>query len=53
MTLTSRSWDIDFNRFSGKSQVRRATLSGDSSYWLKFFFVLNMLIDQVDTLHIS
>ena len=24
------SWIIDFNRFSGKAQVRRATLSCDS-----------------------
>ena len=32
MTLRSRSWVIDFNRFSGKAQVRRATLSCDSSY---------------------
>ena len=34
MTLRSRSWVIDFNRCSGKAQVRRATLSCDSSYQL-------------------
>ena len=35
-TLRSRSWDIDFDKFSGKAQVRRATLSWDSSYfWLR------------------
>ena len=28
----SRSRVIDFNKFSGKAQVRRATLSCDSSY---------------------
>ena len=33
MTLRSRSWVIDFNRCSGKAQVRRATLSCDSSYY--------------------
>ena len=33
MTLRSRSWVIDFNRCSGKAQVRRATLSCDSSYF--------------------
>ena len=32
MTLRSRSWVIDFNRCSDKAQVRRATLSCDSSY---------------------
>ena len=32
VTLRSRSWVIDFDRFSGKAQVRRATLSCDSSY---------------------
>ena len=32
VTLTSRSWVIDFDRFGGKAQVRRATLSCDSSY---------------------
>ena len=32
MTLRLESLVIDFNRFSGKAQVRRATLSGDSSY---------------------
>ena len=26
------SWVIDFNRFSGKAQVRRARLSCDNSY---------------------
>ena len=31
--LRSRSWVIDFNRFSDKAQVRRATLSCDSSYF--------------------
>ena len=30
--LESRSWVIDFNRFSGKAQVRRATLSCYSSH---------------------
>ena len=34
------SWVIDFNRFSGKAQVRRATLSCDSSYYDKRFCVL-------------
>ena len=28
----SRSWVIDFDKFSGKAQVRRATLSCDSSF---------------------
>ena len=37
MTLRSRSWVIDFNRCSGKAQVRRATLSCDSSYLLCYF----------------
>ena len=32
-TLRSRSWVIDFDKFSGKAQVRRATLSCDSSYF--------------------
>ena len=32
-TLRSRSWVIDFDKFSGKAQVRRATLSCDSSYY--------------------
>ena len=32
MTLRSRSWVIGFNRCSGIAQVRRATLSCDSSY---------------------
>ena len=32
MTLRSRSWVIDFDKFSGKAQVRQATLSCDSSY---------------------
>ena len=36
VTLRSRSWVIDFDKFSGKAQVRRATLSCDSSYdWLQ------------------
>ena len=30
--MGSRSWVIDFDRFSGKAQVRQATLSCDSSY---------------------
>ena len=34
MTLRSRSWVIDFNRCTDKAQVRRATLSGDSSYFI-------------------
>ena len=29
---------IDFDKFSGKAQVRRATLSCDSSYLVFFFF---------------
>ena len=33
-TLRSRSWVIDFDKFSGKAQVRWATLSCDSSYRL-------------------
>ena len=33
VTLRPRSWVIDFDRFSGKAQVRRATLSCDSSYF--------------------
>ena len=33
VTLRSMSLVIDFNRFSGKAQVRRATLSCDSSYF--------------------
>ena len=33
VTLRSRSWVIDFDKFSGKAQVRRATLSCDSSYY--------------------
>ena len=33
-TLRSRSWVIDFDKFSDKAQVRRATLSCDSSYFL-------------------
>ena len=40
VTLTSRSWVIDFDRFSGKAQVRRAMLSCDSSY---YFFVVFLL----------
>ena len=32
VTLRSRSWVINFDRFSGKAQVRQATLSCDSSY---------------------
>ena len=39
MTLRSRSWVIDFNRCSGIAQVRRATLSCDSSY---FFIQFNV-----------
>ena len=31
-TLRSRSLVIDFDKFSGKAQVRRAMLSCDSSY---------------------
>ena len=31
-TLRSRSWVIDFDKFSDKAQVRRAKLSCDSSY---------------------
>ena len=31
-TLRSRSWVINFDRLSGKAQVRRATLSRDSSF---------------------
>ena len=41
MTLRSRSWVIDFNRYSGKAQVRRATLSCDSSYCSLKLNVLN------------
>ena len=33
VTLRSRSWVINFDSFSGKAQVRRATLSCDSSYF--------------------
>ena len=29
---------IDFDKFSGKAQVRRATLFCDSSYWSVFLF---------------
>ena len=29
---------IDFDRFSGKAQVRRATLSCDSSCWLSVLY---------------
>ena len=35
VTLRSMSLVIDFNRFCGKAQVRRATLSCDSSYLRK------------------
>ena len=37
--MRSRSWVIDFNRFSGKAQFRRATLSCDSSY---LFFSISL-----------
>ena len=42
------SWVIDFDRFSGKAQVRRATLSCDSSYFvmpkgLKVFYLAFVL----------
>ena len=33
MFIRSRSW-VNFNRDSGKAQVRRATLSCDSSYFM-------------------
>ena len=36
-TLRSRALVIDFDKFSGKAQVRRATLSCDSSYFYFFF----------------
>ena len=48
MTFRSRSWVIDFNRFShvsGKAQVRRATLSCDSSYD-DFFFQFLHAVEQ-------
>ena len=38
MTLRSRSLVIDLNRCSDKAQVRRATLSCDSSYFVKVGF---------------
>ena len=43
VTLRSMSLVIDFNRFSGKAQVRRATLSCDSSYYNKLYY--NMVLD--------
>ena len=42
MTLRSMSWVIDFNRFSGKAQVRRATLSCDSSYFRSSVYYMGM-----------
>ena len=44
VTLRSRSRVIDFDRFSGKAQVRRATLSCDSSYLLLVIYILGQNI---------
>ena len=59
MTLRSRSWFIDFNRCSDKAQVRRATLSCDSSYFLrasisnlKIGHIYQLLFLYLDCMHL-
>ena len=37
-----RSWVIDFDKFSGKAQVRRAMLSCDSSYISKVLLTMGL-----------
>ena len=38
---------IDFNRFCGKAQVRRATLSCDSSYLIHAFIIIEYILMEL------
>ena len=47
VTLRSRSWVIYFDRFSVKSQVRRATLSYAVPFYIYLFYFLFAVVNYL------